>query len=77
MFSPDSNHMDPLAVITLCLEACGNSDIKQEGEKYFLTDPYAASVTHENQFGTLLVAHYWVLHMEVFLRNEVCKVWPI
>lgn len=61
----------------MSLEACRNSEIKHEGEKYFLIDPYAALVILENQFGTLLVAHYWVKHIEVFLRSEVCKVCPV
>lgn len=61
----------------MCLEACRNSEIKREGEKYFLIDPYAALVIRENHFGALLVAHYWVMHMEVFLRSEVCKACPV
>lgn len=44
------------ALITMCLEACRNSEIRQDREKDFLTDPCGSLVIHEKQFGTLLVA---------------------
>lgn len=53
------------SLITMWVEACRYSEIKKERKKkYFLIVPYGSIVIHEKQFGTLLIAHCWVIHVE-------------